>query len=105
MYNWFNKTHYSKYLCFIFSFFYINIFNKAFAPKAQMLIWGAYAQKLIYNKKHTLKITKYTIADSELKENITQKNLKHEQQQYMELQKYRREDMKKLYISERHERN
>ena len=43
-----------------------------------MLIWGAYAQKMNYNKKHTLKITKYTSADSELGENIAQKNLKHE---------------------------
>ena len=39
---------------------------------------GAYAQKINYNKKHTLKITKYTSTDSELKENITQKHLKHQ---------------------------
>ena len=42
-------------------------------------------------KKHTLKITKYTNTHSELKANITQKDLKHEQRQYIELQKYRRE--------------
>ena len=44
--------------------------------------------KLQKKEKHTLKITKYTNTHSELKANITQKDLKHE---YIELQKYRRE--------------
>ena len=35
-----------QYTLFHFVFLYINIFNKAFAPKAQMLIWEAYAQKI-----------------------------------------------------------
>ena len=45
----------------------------------------------LQKKTHTLKITKYTNTHSELKANITQKDLKHEQRQYIELQKYRRE--------------
>ena len=46
-------------------------------------------------KKNTLKITKYTSTHSELKANITQKVTKIQE----------RNDMKKLYISEPHERN
>ena len=55
-------------------FFYISIFNKAFAPKAKN---NAYLGGLCTKKTHThtLEITKYTNTHSELKANITQKDL------------------------------